>query len=368
MKGIGLLVASSVAFLAISCASSQTESKGVSDSLLLKDYAPQSIFRTEQHSLTHPKFTTIDMHSHAYIDDLEGIKQWAKLLDEQGIEKVVINTIAHGEEFERLYDLYTGVSDKFEMWCGWNLENWGKEDFEETAIADLERCYRKGAKGVGELGDKGFGEQYCITGCFTECVPTGHLNEPCFSALIERCGELGMPINVHIGDPIWMYEPLDEHNDGYMNAGEWAIDLSQPGIMDLDQLVETFEQVMTAHPKTTFIAAHFINYSHDYERLGEIMDAHPNLYVDNSARHAETCVTPRATKKFYEKYQDRILFGTDNDPSARMYNLNWKILETEDEHFYAGRSYHWPLHGIGLSDEVLHKIYYENATKILNHE
>ncbi|MGN0191063.1 MAG: amidohydrolase family protein, partial [Candidatus Cryptobacteroides sp.] len=100
--------------------------------------------------------------------------------------------------------------------------------------------------------------------------------------------------------------------------------------------------------------------------LSQVMDRHPNLFIDNSARHIETCVTPRATKKFYEKYQDRILFGTDNDPSQSMYDLQWRILETEDEHFYAReRAYHWPLQGIGLSDQVLKKIYHDNALKII---
>ena len=357
------VAASLLAFAA--CKNDNTVTNEV-EGILLKDYRPVSVFKVPEHKPTHPKFTTIDMHSHDYIEDEEGIREWAALLDEQGIERVVINTIAHGEEFDRIYDLYTGISDKFEIWCGWNLDNWGEDDFEEKAIADLEHCFRKGAKGVGELGDKGLGEAYCITRTFTGGIPTAHFNDPRFSALIDKCGEFGMPINVHIGDPIWMYEPIDEHNDGLMNAAHWAIDLSVPGMLNLDDLIDTFLEAVEQHPNTTFIAAHLLNYNHDYEKLGAILDAHPNLYIDISARHVETCVTPRATAKFYNKYQDRIVFGTDNDPSARMYNINWRILETEDEHFYSGGSYKWPLHGLGLSDEVLKKIYYTNANIIMN--
>lgn len=352
------------ALMLASCAPKPDGQPEAQDGILLKDYRPVSVFKLPENKPQHPKFTVIDMHSHDYIEDEKGIQDWAKLLDEENIERVVINTIAHGDQFDQIYDLYKGVSDKFEMWCGFNLDRWGEDDFEQTALADLQRCYEKGAKGVGELGDKGLGEQYCITRTFSGGVPTAHFNDPRFSALLDKCGELGMPVNIHIGDPIWMYEPIDEHNDGLMNAAEWAIDLTVPGMLGLDELIDTFLEAVEKHPNTTFIAAHLLNYNHDYAKLGAILDAHPNLFIDISARHAETAVTPRATARFYEKYQDRIVFGTDNNPGARMYNLNWRVLETEDEHFYAG-SYHWPLHGLGLSDEVLHKIYYDNANKIM---
>lgn len=357
------IIISAFALIAVACAPKQVQTSGP-ESLLLKDYDPVSVFKLPEHHPSQAKFSAIDMHSHPFEQDEAGIKEWVKTLERNNVEKVIINTYACGDEFERLYDLYTGISDKFEMWCGFDLTTWGTPEFEEKALADLERCWKKGAKGVGELGDKGLGEAYCLRASYGKATPTGHLNDPAFDKLLEKCGEYGMPVNVHIGDPIWMYEPLDEHNDGYMNAGMWAIDLNTPDILDLYELVETFEECLDKHPKTTFIAAHFINVHHDYEFLGQVLDRHSNLYLDNAARHLETCATPRATKKFYEKYQDRIVFGTDNNPGDRMYGLNWRILETEDEHFYANSSYHWPLMGLGLTDEVLQKIYHDNAVKI----
>lgn len=349
-----------IALAISSCAPKQATTVSP-ETLLLKDYAPETIFKLPEHHPTQAKFSVIDMHSHAYKKDIEGVKEWAKIIEENNLQRVVVHTMAHGERFEELYDMYKSVSDKFELWCGLNYEAWGTPDFEKVALADLERCAAKGAKGVGELGDKGLGESFCTH------EPSAHFNDPCFDAIIDKCGELGLPINFHAGDPIWMYEPLDEHNDGYMNAANWAIDLSVPGMLNLDEVVATFLDAVKKHPNTTFIAAHLINLSHDYERLGAVLDTYPNLYIDNSARHLETCATPRATKKFYEKYQDRIVFGTDNDPERSMYRLEWRILETEDEHFYAedGYSYHWPLHGLGLSDDILKKVYHDNAVKIM---
>lgn len=349
------------------CAPKQQLNGSISDTLTLAEYDPVSVFNVPVHNLMNAKFNVIDMHSHAFREDVEQIRAWAKILDDNHVDRVVINTYAHGDEFDRLYDLYKGVSDKFEMWCGFNYDDFGTPKFAATAMADLERCVAKGAKGVGELGDKGFGESYCTK------KPTAHINDPSFDPILEKCAELGLPINFHAGDPIWMYLPVDEHNDGLPNAGQWAINPDQPGILNLYEVVETLIDAVARHPKTIFIGAHFLNISHDYELLSQYLDKYPNLYVDNSARHYETCVTPRATKAFYEKYQDRILFGTDDYASQEMYSLVWRILETEDEHFYAMKAesltgyYHWPLFGLGLSDAVLHKIYHDNAVRVMGY-
>lgn len=350
--------------LVASCSSTKSVSpQDVADTLKLKDYEPVSVFRLEEHHPSAARFSAIDFHSHAYRKDEAGVREWVKILDENNIEKVIVYTYAYGEEFDRLYDLFTGLSDKFEVWCGLDMTKWDQPEFPDCALKELERCHAKGAGGVGELSDKGMGER--ISRSVRE--PGLHFNDPKFDALFEKCGELGMPVTIHNGDPIWMYEPLDTHNDGYMNAKEWWIDLSTPGILDLDGVIAAFEECVERHPNTTFIACHLININHDYARLGAIMDRHPNLWIDISARHQETCITPRATKRFYEKYQDRILFGTDNDPVPEMYHDQWRILETEDEHFYLqDQSYHWPMQGIGLSDAVLQKIYHDNAVRLLS--
>ena len=164
MKYLRIIILSAFSAFAFSCSSGpKAGAEGdVTETLLLKNYRPVSVFKLPEHHPDHPKFTVIDMHSHDYLTDEEGVKGWAKLLDEQNIERVVVNTMGHGDEFERIYNLYKGVSDKFELWCGFNMERFGEADFVETALADLQRCHDLGAKGVGELGDKGLGEQYGV--------------------------------------------------------------------------------------------------------------------------------------------------------------------------------------------------------------
>ena len=363
MKKFHFLTVTACLLLVVGCSGPKSvSSEDAVDALKLKDYDPVSVFVMEEHHPEAARFSTIDMHSHPYRKDEAGIRAWVKTLEANNIEKVIVHTYAYGEDFDRLYDLFSGISDKFELWCGLDMTKWDQPEFPECAVKELERCHAKGAVGVGELIDKGMGERSSRT----VREPGLHFNDPKFDALFEKCAELGMPVSIHVGDPIWMYEALDAHNDGYMNAKHWWIDLGTDGILDLDGVVQSFEECVARHPNTTFIGCHLINLNHDYVRLGAILDRHPNLWIDISARHQETCVTPRATKRFYEKYQDRIVFGTDNDPDPDMYHAQWRILETEDEHFYLDeQSYHWPMQGIGLSDTVLRKIYHDNAVRLM---
>jgi hypothetical protein len=124
------------------------------------------------------------------------------------------------------------------------------------------------------------------------------------------------------------------------------------------------------HPRTIFIACHLANCCSDLNRLGAMLDKYPNLYADIGARYAELSPIPRTVSRFFGRYQDRLLYGTDMNPDAEMYRVTFRLLETADEHFYPAyfRKYHWPMHAWALPDEVLKKIYRENALKLLSAE
>jgi len=182
----------------------------------------------------------------------------------------------------------------------------------------------------------------------------------------DKCGELGMPVSLHVADPIWMYEKMDRHNDGLMNAYQWRLD-NQPNIVGLSGMVDIFERTLARHRKTTFIACHFMNLDYDLGRLGEVLDRNPNLYADISARYAETAPIPRFAGQFYEKHADRLVYGTDMGVDKPMYRVTFRILESWDEHFYEADqfSYHWSLNGFGLCDGILRQVYHENAARVL---
>jgi predicted TIM-barrel fold metal-dependent hydrolase len=177
-----------------------------------------------------------------------------------------------------------------------------------------------------------------------------------------------MPVNIHVGEDSWMYEPMDASNDGLMNAWTWRV-TNAPGVLQHDAVVDSLERAVKKHPRTTFIACHLANCCSDLNRLGA-MDQYPNLYADIGARFAELSPIPRTVSQFFQRYQDRILYGTDMNPEAEMYRVTFRLLETADEHFYPGyfRKYHWPMHAWALPDGVLKKIYRDNALKVLSAE
>jgi predicted TIM-barrel fold metal-dependent hydrolase len=337
----------------------QTPAEG----LHLKDYRPRSIYEIPRTAVEKARYRVIDLHTHPYAKTPEEVAQWIKNMEAAGVEKCVIQSYATGAEFDAILDLYSKFPDQFEVWCGFDYTGYDKPGFGPAAVAELERCVKAGAKGVGELGDKGKGLYYSR--------PTKawgmHLDDPRMDPLLEKCAQLKLPVSIHVADPIWMYQPMDATNDGLMNALKWRLD-DQKDIVGHSGMIDILERAVRRHPRTTFIAVHFANLCYDLGRMGKLLDQFPNLYVDNSARYAETAAIPRFTAKFYEKYSGRILYGTDMGNRAEMYRYTFRVLGTLDEHFYAPEfsSYHWYLNGFGLPDPVLKKVYRENALRVFH--
>lgn len=304
------------------------------------------------------------MHSHSWMVKSEAeIKAWIKRMDQFGIEKTILLTNTSGRSFDSVYKVYSPYLDRFELWCGFDYTGYQEPGWSARAVKELERCAKVGARGVGELGDKGLGE------VFSEPVAAVgmHIDDPRMKPLFQKCAELKLPVNVHVAEPMWMYEPMDSTNDGLMNAYEWKIDKSAAGLLGHAELIRTLENVVRDNPNTLFIACHLANCEYDLTILGRLLSTYNNLYADFAARFAEVAPIPRYMKAFFEKYQDRLLYGTDMHVDDDMYKTTFRILQTADEHFYAVEltGYHWPLQGFDLSDNVLKKIYKTNAEKIL---
>jgi uncharacterized protein len=331
------------------------------NTILLKDYRPRSIYKVPVTRVEKARFPIIDMHSHPYPKTEAEIAAWLKNMDDSNVEKTMILTMTTGKEFDDIYAKYAKYPERFEVWCGLDFSGSKKPGFPDGAVKELERCQDKGAKGIGEIHDKGQGLR---SGKST--APGIHPDDSRVDAIWEKAAELHMPVSLHVADPIWMYEPMDKHNDGLMNAFEWRLD-NQPNIVKLPGMIEILERTATRHRKTSFVACHFANLDYDLAHLGEVLERNPNLYADISARYAETAPIPRFASQFYAKYSDRLVYGTDMGFEKEMYRITFRILESQDEHFYetAQFGYHWPLYGLGLSDEVLSRVYRENAAKLL---
>ena len=329
--------------------------------LLLKDYRPRSIYNVPVTRMEKARFPVIDMHSHNYAETDQEIAAWVRTMDELGITKTIVLSGDHGKEFDAVLARYKKFPGRFSVWCGFDYAGCDQPGYGPAAVVELERCFKAGAEGVGEIIDKGQG--------LFPTVPLAqpmHFDDSRMDPLLEQCGRLGLPINIHVAEPKWMFEPMDKHNDGLMNAYKWRRDNQTNGLSHAE-LIVTLERAVKKHPRTVFVACHYANSCYDLTQLGELFDKYPNLYADISARYVETAAIPRHVAKFYQRYQDRLVYGTDMGFRKQMFLTTFRILETEDEHFYDWdiSFYHWPLHGFGLDNKILKKVYSENARKIL---
>ena len=331
--------------------------------ITLKNYRPVSIYKIPKTKIEKAKYPVVDFHSHNYPKSESEVKEWIQTMDAAGIAKTIILSYSTGAGFDSVIERYAPYKDRFEVWCGFDYTGYDKPGWQQYAIAELERCYKKGATGVGELGDKGLGEFYSL--------PTPgygiHIDDPRMQPLLKRCGELHLPVSIHVAEDEWMYQKPDSTNDGLMNAATWHVDMNKPNKLGHDALQKSLENAVRENPKTIFVACHLLNACSNLQQLGDLLDKYPNLYADIAARFGEFAPVPRYAATFFTKYQDRLVYGTDNNPEEHMYLTTFRILETADEHFYEPETfnYHWALYGLNLPKEVLDKLYHKNAEKIL---
>ena len=342
------------------------------DKLLLKDYRPKSIFKIQHTDINKAKYPVIDVHCHG-VRPPDQIDRWIQLMDAAGVEKTVIFTGAsNADKFSEVLKRYSKYPGRFDFWCGLDFTGSEEVGYGPNAVKALEECHRAGAVGVGEITDKGMGLGHSVgdfpPGAKQATRMGPHPDDPRMDVVWDKCAQLGMPINMHVSNIVWVYYSQDYTNDGLMNEFPWRLD-DKPGILGHEGLIQSMDRMLAKHSQTIFIFCHFANLDYDFSRLGQFLDRYPNMYVDNAAQFAETAAIPRATAQFYQKYPDRVLYGTDMPYHERMFSTTYRILESLDEHFYEqdlyfNFDYHWPMHGIGLPDAVLKKVYGDNARKL----
>lgn len=333
---------------------------GPMDTILLKDWAPRSSVVVPENPVPKARYPVIDVHAHVEAKTPEQVSAWVKTMDETGIGKTVILTGATGAGFDRLADLYLKpYPNRFQLYCGVETDGMEKPGYPERAAAELERCYRKGARGIGELSDKGWGYGP------SQNVPRDrrlHPDDPRLDLFWEKAAELKMPANIHVADHPSCWAPLDlyqERTPDYQHFNLYGKD-----VPSYDELIAIRNRVLARHPKTVFIACHLGNQGNDLAALSRELDRYPNLYLDISARDYEIGRTPRAAVKFLTRYRNRVMFGTDMGREKTMYQAWWRLLETADE-YMPGRVW-WRYYGLELPAPALEALYRGNAQRVLN--
>lgn len=334
---------------------------GPMDSVLLKDYQPESSLVVPVTKVNKARYPAIDVHTHTSQSSVRtpaDVDDWVRTMDEVGIDKTIVFTGASGAAFDKQVELFSKHPDRFQLWCSLDTNDIEAADYPQRVAKEVERCYRKGARGVGEITDKGSGIQR------GKLPPEKrmHFDDKRLAATWEKCAELKMPVNVHIADHPSCWRPLGVHQERTPDFQHF--NLYGKDVLSYEELIASRGRLVAAHPRTTFIACHFGNQGHDFAALAKELDRYPNLYVDLSARDYEIGRQPRTAAKFLTKYKDRVLYGTDMERDGDMYRGWWRLLETADE-YIPGRIW-WRYYGLELPAPVLESIYRKNAERLLN--
>ncbi|HYA64831.1 MAG TPA: amidohydrolase family protein [Candidatus Sulfotelmatobacter sp.] len=328
--------------------------------LKLSDFHPRSMLVTPVHEIRRPKFPVIDYHNHL---DAQEPRKVLKIMDECGVERIVNITMRTGQAaLEVIQKFHSVAPERFATygWMDWSdIETAG---FFQRSVDRLERLVERGACGMKIWKDLG-------TKVKDADGRLLRIDDERLDPLYEKAAELSVPIMYHVADPDAFFLPIDASNERYEELAahpEWSYHGSHYG---KPELLAQRDRVIARHPKTTFVGAHVAEHPEDLAYVSNLLDRNPNLHIDFSARCAELGRQPYAAREFFLKYADRILFGTDLIPEVNMYRLHYRFLETHDEYFeypsHASRQGRWNIYGLFLPDDVLRKVYRENALRLL---
>ncbi|MGQ0649680.1 MAG: amidohydrolase family protein [Gemmatimonadaceae bacterium] len=329
------------------------------------DYRPRSTLIAPVHSVPKAKYPVIDFHGHpggSMLSSAEGLEQLGAALDGLNIRMIISANNSSGDDLKRSVASVNGsakMKDRVRILTGINLRDVGP-GWAEKAIAQLEDDVAAGAVGIGEIG-KGFG--------LSTRKADGtrlRLDDPALDPVWAAAARLKLPVFIHTADPQEFWQPITNTNERWLELALF------PGrrypseqFPSFEQLMEERDNLLKRNPKTTFVIAHMGWHANDLGRLARMMEAMPNVYTEVGAVLYDIGRQPRAARDFFERFQDRILFGKDSFQPEE-YPYYWRVFETRDDYFDYYRDYHafWKLYGIDLPDEVLKKVYYKNALRI----
>lgn len=332
--------------------------------LRVLDWEPKSQLVLGETEILTPKFPVIDIHNH--LRDLDQLEHYLQEMDEAGVWKTVSLDGRSADNFyiEHLDAVKKVDEERLLVFFSPDFSKIDEQNFGENEAKKLVESVRLGTRGLKIFKSLGL----TIRDASGELVP---VDDPRIDPIWEKCGELGIPVLMHVSDPKAFFDPLDKYNERYhdlMNHPNWSFYGDE--FPDKDEILRQRNNVFAKHPNTNFIATHMANLPENLGRVSMWLETYPNMYVDINARISELGRQPYTARKFMIKHQDRILFGTDTRPNAEAYRMHYRFLETDDEYFDPAPSHdpmgRWMIYGLYLPDEVLEKIYNKNALKILN--
>lgn len=336
-------------------------------------YDPPSTLVVPEHKLTRAKFPFIDVHNHQFSMPTQDIAGLLKEMDQLNM-RVMVNLSGrsykavegqfglqdHDYLVNAIKHVKASTPNRIIQFTNVSFIGVGRAGWLENALKELEADVKAGANGLKVYKNLGFSFKDSDGKLL-------RIDDPRLDPIWEKCGELKIPVLIHSADPEPFWEPMDDKNERWLELAthpDRKRSANDPA--PWEQLIQEQHNIIRNHPHTTFIAAHFGWYPNNLPKLATFLDSFPNMNVEFGAVIAELGRQPREARRFFEKYQDRILFGKDSWVPSE-YATYFRVLETEDEYFPYHKKYHafWRMYGMGLSDEILKKVYYKNALRLI---
>ena len=331
--------------------------------LRLLDWEPVSQMVVKTTEVLKPKFPVIDIHNH--LRNHEMTEEYLKVMDDTGVWKVVSLDGRSANDFykEHLSALHKYSKERLLVYFAPDFSKINEPNFGENEAQKLEEAVELGCRGLKIFKSLGL----TLKDQSGRVVP---VDDPRVDPIWAKCGELGIPVMIHVSDPKAFFTPVDRYNERYDELGarpHWSFYGDE--FPDKEEILNQRNRVIERHPETIFIGAHMGTLPEELGRVSMWLEKYPNFHVDINARISELGRQPYTARRFMIKYQDRILFGTDTPPRHDAFRVYYRFLETDDEYIDSAPSHHrqgrWMIYGIYLPDDVLEKIYNKNALKIM---
>jgi predicted TIM-barrel fold metal-dependent hydrolase len=307
------------------------------------------------------RFPVIDSHNHTTIT-AANVEQLIAEMDQLNL-RVLVNLSGGSDpaQVKQKVDFIRSSKypDRFRLFASVNWNGAGGPGWAEKAVADFEASVRNGAIGLKVYKDLGLRARKADGSRL-------HVDDPALKPVWDLCARLNVPVLIHTAEPQEFFSPLDYMNERWLELALFPERRNfATGQPTFEELVGERDRMYAANPKTRYIGAHFDWYGNDLERAARQLDRLPNLVLEVGAVLYEFGRQPRASREFFIKYQDRILFGKDSYQASE-YPYYWRVFETGDEYFDYYRDYHafWKLYGMSLPDAALKKLYYQNALRV----
>ncbi|HCW08588.1 MAG TPA: amidohydrolase [Cytophagales bacterium] len=327
----------------------------------VEEYEPVSTLKVPEHLLTHSKFPFIDVHNHQWVMPVQNLSKIIAEMDSLNMGVMVNLSGFRGKYLEwSLDNVKDHYPNRFVVFLNINFEKLDDEGWPNETLKMMEEAVKQGVRGLKVY--KGLG--------LTDKDNNGKriaIDDPRLDPIWAKCGELGIPVLIHSGEPNSFWKPKDKYNERWLELKQEPDRYRDPKVIPpFEQIMNEQHNVFRKHPETKFIDAHLGWYGNDLEQLGKLFDELPNVYTELGAVLAELSRQPKTARAFMIKYQDRVMMGKDTYKKEEYYTY-FRVLETDDEYFnyYRKRHAHWKMYGLALPDSVLKKVYYQNALKVI---